>query len=331
MSLSGKEMLLRRVYAGPFGRHRLPAQIGSLLLLGLVLTGGCSLRKNPTGAPFANTRAAHIDSPVPDLGPKLSVEPGIDFYDVDVSAGKNQARLWIYLPSRRRKSMPCILIAPAGSRMFHGMGLAKGDEPEHLPYVRQGYVVVAYELEGPLPEHPSDADVVSAVRQFKNADGGLVDAKLALDYIAAKLKFVNKNQIYAVGHSSAATAALLVAAHDSRIKACVAYAPVCDVEARIGDKVINVLTPSTPDFRNFIQMISPIMFTSALKCPTLIFHADDDSTVSLEDDTLFVKALKRTNHNVTFLRVPTGNHYDSMIQQGIPNGIAWLNRLRGAR
>jgi hypothetical protein len=41
-----------------------------------------------------------------------------------------------------------------------------------------------------------------------------------------------------------------------------------------------------------------------------------------------VTALKRTNPRTQFTVVPTGDHYDSMIEKGIPTGIAFLKSLK---
>jgi hypothetical protein len=49
--------------------------------------------------------------------------------------------------------------------------------------------------------------------------------------------------------------------------------------------------------------------------------------VPTEQVSRFAELLGRTNRNVTFVRVPTGNHYESMIQEGIPRGIEWLRGL----
>jgi hypothetical protein len=42
---------------------------------------------------------------------------------------------------------------------------------------------------------------------------------------------------------------------------------------------------------------------------------------------LFAADLRKTNVQATFVRVPTGNHYDSMVKEGIPQAIQWLKKL----
>ena len=61
------------------------------------------------------------------------------------------ASCYLYLPPGKHapKSLPCVLIAPAGSTCWRAWTLGDGDSPEHMPYVKAGYAVLAYELDGP--------------------------------------------------------------------------------------------------------------------------------------------------------------------------------------
>jgi len=45
----------------------------------------------------------------------------------------HSGKLWLYLPQGRHepKSLPCVLIAPAGTPLVIGMDLGDGDVPEH--------------------------------------------------------------------------------------------------------------------------------------------------------------------------------------------------------
>ncbi|HYM00025.1 MAG TPA: prolyl oligopeptidase family serine peptidase [Blastocatellia bacterium] len=264
----------------------------------------------------------------PAIGSGTEIEPGIVLHQVVLPKGRSGSKVWIYLPKNRGGAkLPCILIGPAGSRLFHGMDLVDGDNPEHLPYVRAGFAVVAYAVDGPLGSNPTHEQVVVAAREFKNAEAGVLNAKDALDYALAKVPAIDPNRIYAAGHSSAGTLALLVAENEPRIRACIAYAPACDVSARLGDRIISSLGASLPGYRRFITASSPNSNPDRLKCPLFLFHADDDSNVPTDQVAAFAALVRETNNNVTFFTVPSGDHYDSMIQQGIPEGIKWLRSL----
>lgn len=277
------------------------------------------------GVPTTYTAPATL----PPLGAARRLEPGILWYEVTLARGSMTSKLWVYLPEHpATATLPCIFIAPAGTRLFHGMGLGTGDQPEHLPYVRAGFAVVAYELDGPLPERGRrNQDVYVAAQTFKSANAGLDNARTALDYAFARIPNLDHNRIYTAGHSSAGTVSLLVAEHEPRVKACIAYAPVPDIERRLGRRFIQAVAQGIPDYPDFIARSSPINGAAQLRCPVFLFHAADDSNVETIQVADFATQLKKTNSHVTFSQVPSGNHYDSMIQQGIPQGIAWLKRL----
>ena len=53
--------------------------------------------------------------------------------------------------------------------------------------------------------------------------------------------------------------------------------------------------------------------------------------VPLNDNTAFADAMKAAGKRITFERVATGEHYDSMIEQGIPRGIEYMKGLGTSR
>lgn len=264
----------------------------------------------------------------PPLGAARMLEPGVSERETMLGRGEGSLKVWVYLPTRHAQAkIPCVFVAPAGSRLFHGMGLADGDRKEQLPYVRAGFAVVAYEIEGPLGDSPTNGEVREAMRAFRDADAGLADARAAVDYALAKVPGIDPRRLYTAGHSSAATLSLQVGEHDPRIAACIAYAPCCDVPARVGADALRDLDTVEPGFGAFLTDRSPNAHPADLRCPLFLFHADDDSNVPTADVAAFNDAVRRTNPHVTFVRVPTGDHYQSMIDQGIPHAIHWLLAL----
>lgn len=284
-----------------------------LPLLGLlVFAAGCK-----SGSPEAASNPATF----PELGTGKPVAEGVVRHEVQVQGH----RLWIYLPTNKPKEMPLVVIAPAGSPLIHGMSLGDGDVDEHLPYVKAGYAVVAYEISGPVKDNPSEAEMLAGAKDFQAAQGGLTDAKTALDYAFAKLS-VDKKHVLTAGHSSAATLSLLVAARDPRITACIAYAPATDIPKRLGTEATTGLDSALSGFSAFLKDISPSNNVDKLKCPVFIFQAEDDTNVPIVDTAAFVEELKKHNANVTFEKVPTGGHYDPMIRQGIADAIKWAGK-----
>jgi dipeptidyl aminopeptidase/acylaminoacyl peptidase len=241
--------------------------------------------------------------------------PGVGYKEVRLD---EEHRLWVYTPKGAHVKRPCVLIAPAGGHMDDGMRLGEGDQPEHLPYVEAGYIVVAYNVSG-APRGESREEAVEAARKFAASNAGVADGKRALEYALKNLQ-VDPQRIVSAGHSSAATIALAFAENEPRVKACLAYAPVIDVEDRLGNH-LSALEREIPGIREKLVRFSPLGGKAMLRCPTLIFRAKDDDNVPRELLAAFAGSLT----NVKFIEVPSGGHYDSMIKVGIPAGLAFLN------
>lgn len=265
----------------------------------------------------------------PELGSARQFAPGITFHEVVLGTGPLAGKVWVYLPDNPKGGkLPCVFIAPAGSRLIHGMNLEEGDRKEHLPYVRAGFAVVAYAIAGPWPEGPdaTQAQQVAAMSAFMGADAGLVNARRALDFTLAKVPSIDPARIYTAGHSSAGTLALLFAENEPRLKACVAFAPATDVVKRLGPS-LQQIDWQIPGFSAFIERTSPRTNVAKLTCPVFLFQAQDDRNVAISDTFAFARELEKTNKRVKFVQVARGGHFTPMIRQGIPEAIRWLQTL----
>ena len=151
-----------------------------------------------------------------------------------------------------------------------------------------------------------------------------MNARNALQYVLDKVPEVNPDQIYAAGHSSAATHALLFAEHEPRLAGVIAYAPAVNVPKRMAP-LLRILSLQMPGVVDFATQSSPHTHIARLKCATFLFHAEDDRNCPIGQTRKFAEELKQQGTDVTFVSVPTGDHYDSMIKEGIPAGIKWLD------
>jgi dienelactone hydrolase len=242
--------------------------------------------------------------------------------------------MYLYLPPGQHPpgSLPCVLITGAGTNLLYGYEFGgdpseTGDAEEFLPYAKAGMAVLAYELDGPTDDGTHTE--AEGYMQFCASCAGLVNARNALEYVLAKVPEVNPKQIFVAGHSSAATTALLFAEHETRLAGCVAYAPCSDLSDRFPGFLIRMLQLEMPGLADFIVQSSPRTHESRLSCPLFLFHAEDDSNVSVEESKGFAKRLQAVGKDVTLKTVPTGDHYDSMIEEGIPAGIAWIKQRTG--
>ncbi|MFN7975546.1 MAG: prolyl oligopeptidase family serine peptidase [Acidobacteriota bacterium] len=282
-------------------------------------TPGTPIPALPQAPPFDAASA-----PMPG-GPQTVVE-GVSLRIAKFQRGGEPMTLWIYEPDPLpERKLPCVLVAPAGTPLVYGNELGKGDMVEHVPYAERGYAVVAYSLDGPVARGAPDSVFDVGARKFLAAELGVANARAAIDYIAAQLPEIDPARIAVAGHSSAATLALQVAENEPRVKAAIAYAPVVDLMSRFKPEDLEAL--AIPGLGDALKRMSPDAGISKLQCPTFLFHADDDTNVKSEELAGFVEKLKSLNTRAVYETVEEGEHYDSMIEQGIPKALAWLKSL----
>jgi dienelactone hydrolase len=209
------------------------------------------------------------------------------------------------------------------------MELDDADRAEQLPYVRAGFAVLAYELDGALARgrDATEAKMSQAIARFLAARAGLVNAHIALQFVSARVPPVDPRRIYAAGHSSAATAAMLLAEHEPAIRGCVAYAPAINLAKHFGAETARMLHDA--GFDDLVIRHDPMNHESKLSCPIMLFHARDDGTLPVGETEASAERLKALGKSVTLVIVSSGGHYDSMILARIPRGVAWLQRLAG--
>jgi dienelactone hydrolase len=319
---------------------------GGGLVLILLCCGGIAMAfRTPAASaaakqPFAFSDVAPPPFPERSEADQHELEPGVvqhvisigddegGFYDTPGHGGY----MYLYLPPGEHapKSLPCILIAPAGSTLLAGMDLTEDDESEHKPYVKAGCAVLSYELDGPCYDDNDLDEMREAYDAFKGSRAGLVNARNAVDYLLAKVPEVDPARIYAAGHSSAATHALLVAAHEPRLAGVIAYAPATNLPKRMSGELpwFRFLLPGLVDF---VTQSSPTTHLAALKKPVFLFHAEDDSNCPIADTRAFADKLKQQGTNVKFVTAASGDHYDSMINEGIPAAIQWLRERQAIK
>lgn len=82
-----------------------------------------------------------------------------------------------------------------------------------------------------------------------------------------------------------------------------------------------------PGIKEFDRQFSPMANVQKLKCPVFVFQARDDSVVEAGETKRFVDQARAHNQQVEYVEVDFGEHYDSMIQQGIPRAVQWLKKI----
>jgi dipeptidyl aminopeptidase/acylaminoacyl peptidase len=258
------------------------------------------------------------------------LEGGVHLREVVLDRHGEPMTLWIYRsgPVAPGTKRPVVLIAPAGTPLCWGMALGEGDRPEHLPWAQKGYLAVAYSLDGHVEDEEKEALVDAAVRRFLRAHAGLDNARAALDWVLTHEPDADASRVFASGHSSAATLALRFAAEDARVKAVVACNGITDVVGHMPADSWAWLESVVPGARRQLRASSPLEHAAQLrKKPVFLFHSVEDTTVPISEAERLMEATKPAHPSSRFAKVPTGDHYDSMLQQGLPMGIEWASRL----
>lgn len=289
------------------------------------------------GSPNSLFSVSQIPVPsFPELGAPRVLQPsGVRMWFVKLppSSTPGQSMAFrVYLPptDAPEHSIPCVLVAPAGSNLLVGNDMDADDyHKETLPYAEAGMAVIFYSLDGGLADmqNATDAQFKAAYNQFRTAFAGVVNGRNALEYALTKMPQVDPKKIYTAGHSSAGTVSLLMSEHEPRLAGAIAYAPCSDVEARLAQGTSDpTMQRILPNLLNFVKQSSPKTHVAKVGCPLFLFHAMDDSNVMVGESQNFVQLLKNAGKQVEFQTVPRGNHYQPMIDRGIPAAITWIKQ-----
>jgi len=278
----------------------------------------------------------------PGRGQGREIVPGVTFHSVRVGSSSTQPgatlgqgmTLWLYLPEGKHEpgTLPCVLIAPAGTILLTGIGLADGDRPEHIPFARAGFAVLAYELDGPISdeEMTRPSSLKRACESFLAARCGLTNAKVALDWLNRQVPEVDKSRIFTAGHSSAGTMALLLVENEPRIRACAAFNAPADTGKNFDEGIKGQFRTIVPQLDEFFTTYNPIRHAEQIKVPLFLFNSLEDTVVSADSTRSFAETLKGLKKQVVVEIVPTGDHHASMIEEGIPLAIKWFMQFKSS-
>lgn len=259
-----------------------------------------------------------------------TVEPGVQVLELTLERAGKPMTLWLYRPEKlaRGRRVGLVVTAAAGSPLVAGIGLSPDDRAEHLPYVRAGFAVAAFSVDGVMTAK-TIAALERAAREYQASHAGLDNARTALDRAVELMPEVDPQRIYAAGHSSSGALALLFAARDKRIKAVAAYAPATEIRQPRLARTVATLERLIPEFGRFVDESTVARHTEDIKVPVFLFTAEDDPIVPVPEVRAFEKKLKQTNDAVELQVRPAtpglaDPHYEPMIRWGLAAGTHWL-------
>ena len=273
---------------------------------------------------FANARAGGV----------ISLPSGVRHHTVNWAGEQDNAgfemTLRIYMPPGDHVpgSLPCVFVPPAGTNLMMGNSLDGSDyHDETEPYAKAGMIAVSYSLDGQCDiETATDTQFREAYLQFRAACAGVVNARNALEYVLANVPEVDSQRLFTAGHSSAGNVSILFAAHEPRLRACIAYAPAVDVESELAEVANDPAAAFVlPKIADFLKQSSPRTHISKLKAPMYLFHAMDDQNTPYGNTSNFANDLKQVGGQIEFVAAQSGGHYESMLR-AIPGAIEWLKK-----
>lgn len=240
-------------------------------------------------------------------------------------AGSTSLRILIPAGEHAPASLPCVLVAPAGTDLLSGSDLDDGTYlDESLPYAEAGMVVILYSIDGG-DEAGEAGEAAVAYGNFREASAGVANGAFAYAFASSRIAAVDPGRIYSAGHSSAATLSLLLAAHLPDLAGAIAYAPATDVAGFHAGLVESPFSGMKyPGVDTFVKRSSPLTHAAKVKVPIFLFGAQDDDMVDTAELRTYARLVEDAGGTVEVKTVSSGGHYNSMIVDGIPAGIAWI-------
>ncbi|MEM9587855.1 MAG: prolyl oligopeptidase family serine peptidase, partial [Planctomycetota bacterium] len=175
--------------------------------------------------------------------------------------------------------LPTLIVNGSGAYLFSGMILGDEDIEPMLPYVEQGFAILAYETDGCQPDFerdPTMLDIAQMTRQYVKSKAGLINAKRAMSFALERFPELDSDQLYTIGHSSGGKQALLLASHDDRIRGCVAFAPACEMEFGSAMTVARIRGVDTFRLGQEVKRSMPLVHAERLTVPTLLIYSRRD-------------------------------------------------------
>lgn len=104
------------------------------------------------------------------------------------------------------------------------------------------------------------------------------------------------------------------------------YAPPLDPHAHLA-AAMDELNNYSEDFETFLDEFSPTRNAANVKCPVLLFYAEDDDLIESATVHDYAQKLISAGVQASVVRTDSGGHYLPMIEEGIDLGIEWLRRI----
>ena len=195
----------------------------------------------------------------------------------------NEMTVSVFMPKGEHAagSVPCVLMPPLHAGFLQGAVFVERSDRPYLAWVKAGFAVVAYETSQYTHlNRPRDFGLV--IKEYMNNHGGMDHTHNALEYTLRKVPQVDPERLFIVGRGLSSTLALVAAAGEPRIKACVAIDPIADLNARYA-RELKSMEQQRPCSTHFAYQLSPIRHVAELQCPVLLYDLGQRGMPVIED------------------------------------------------
>jgi hypothetical protein len=276
--------------------------------------------------------------PEPPALPEKGDGPGVDEYNVafDGEFLGHPMSMTVYVPKGEHgpASLACVLAPAASMGELNGRTRNEHDDPYKL-LAQNGLVTVCFDVskwsDNVRPQDPQAGTV-----EFIENDAGYYFARNALDFVLARMAFVDPQRMYAVGHGAAARASLYWAAIDPRIHAVATYDPVLDVAKHLFQPAAELgQSLRLADLDAFVKKTSPVEFAGRLKGTRVLVVKGKDgefgNATGAEELTAFKEGMSKAGNPPAveaLKKVEDQNETGSAMMQmagwlkGLPKGAA---------
>ncbi|MEZ6086888.1 MAG: prolyl oligopeptidase family serine peptidase [Pirellulaceae bacterium] len=250
-------------------------------------------------------------------------------YDLQIPSGDlgfTGRHIKVLIPDvAESRRLACLFYNPAGATVFTGKSAGTASTDPILPYVNAGFAVVVYGTDGGTVELTGQTSAKVLAQQahlYGLSHAGLVNGRNAIDFALKEFPSIDEKRLFAIGHSSGGKQALLLAAADSRIAGCVAFAPACDISKEESEMLTKLRHYQRSLPVSFLEQANPMAFADRLTVPTLVVYSTQDEVVSAADIVRFGQAV---GSNIEVRQVSAPDHF-RLPELAFGIAQSWLSR-----